>query len=179
MVKLTKPNLKFLEKVANGKVKHWFAYSAKRGGYYGFSGGEATARRHADAGYVTMPRRGPSLGLPAKVELTDLGRAALHQGGEDGADADPRVEAAERAINDVWPDMNGVTLRRAARAVLVSLDAYEGESGFVRVPVEPTEAMINAQPASFSPSFKAIWPKVCADIYRAMLSARPAPEASE
>lgn len=42
------------------------------------------------------------------------------------------------------------------------------------VPGEPTEAMLNACPASFSPSFAAIWPKVCGDIYRSMLAAAPA-----
>jgi len=46
----------------------------------------------------------------------------------------------------------------------------------VSVPVEPTEAMMNACPSSFSPSFAAIWPKICRDIYQAMLSAAPAPE---
>lgn len=50
------------------------------------------------------------------------------------------------------------------------------------VPVEPTESMMNAAPASHSASFKEIWPKICRDIYRAMLSAvpdAPAPVANE
>lgn len=49
------------------------------------------------------------------------------------------------------------------------------QQGWQLVPVEPTEAMLNAAPASFSDSFKAIWPQICGDIYRAMLSAAPQP----
>lgn len=41
------------------------------------------------------------------------------------------------------------------------------------VPVEPTEAMLNACPASFSQSFAAMWPNICGDIYRAMIAAAP------
>jgi hypothetical protein len=47
------------------------------------------------------------------------------------------------------------------------------------VPVEPTEAMLNACPASFSQSFAAIWPKICGDIYRAMLAAAPSVQPDE
>lgn len=46
--------------------------------------------------------------------------------------------------------------------------------GWKLVPVEPTEAMMNAAPASYSSSFMAIWPKICGDIYRALLAAAPA-----
>lgn len=42
------------------------------------------------------------------------------------------------------------------------------------VPVEPTEAMLKAVPASYSPSMRAMWPSICGDIYRAMLAAAPA-----
>lgn len=44
---------------------------------------------------------------------------------------------------------------------------------WVIVPVEPAEEMVAAVPASFSASFQAIWPQICGDIYRAMLSASP------
>jgi len=74
-----KPNLKFLQKVADGYVAAFFAYSAKRGGRYGFRGGEVTANKHAKAGFVNMPTRSPSMGMPANVTLTDAGRAALAQ----------------------------------------------------------------------------------------------------
>ena len=72
-----KPNIKFLQKVADEGVCAFFRYSAKRGGQYGFRGGEATAKKHAAAGFVKMPTRGPSLGMPAYVTLTDTGREAL------------------------------------------------------------------------------------------------------
>lgn len=74
-----KPNIKFLQKVADGYVAAFFAYSAKHGGRHGFRGGEATAKKHAAAGFVNMPTRGPSLGMPANVTLTEAGRAALAQ----------------------------------------------------------------------------------------------------
>lgn len=71
-----KPNLKFLAKVEAGDVYAYQRYSVKRGGYYGFAGGEATYLRHRKAGYVTQA--GPaSLGRRGAVELTDLGKAAL------------------------------------------------------------------------------------------------------
>jgi hypothetical protein len=41
---------------------------------------------------------------------------------------DHREDVVARAIESVWPDMNGVTLRRAARAVLAALAAHDGES---------------------------------------------------
>ncbi len=74
---MKKPNLKFLKKVAERQVYAGQGYSMKRGGYFYFRGGEATAKKHAAAGFVTMGRRGCSLGRPSYVELTDAGRAAL------------------------------------------------------------------------------------------------------
>lgn len=50
-------------------------------------------------------------------------------------------------------------------------------AGWKLVPIEPTEAMMNAAPASHASAFQAIWPKICGDIYRAMLAAAPSPEA--
>lgn len=71
-----KPNLKFLAKVAADQVYAYQRYSVRRGGYYGFAGGEATYLKHRREGYVTQA--GPaSLGRRGKVELTDLGKAAL------------------------------------------------------------------------------------------------------
>lgn len=66
-------------------------------------------------------------------------------------------------------------LSAVIRAYLSSLPA-DGlvPEGWVLVPREPTAAMINAAPASFSESFKAIWPHICGDIYRAMIAAAPA-----
>ena len=49
----------------------------------------------------------------------------------------------------------------------------EQQKGWRLVPVEPTQEMMNACPASFSPSFAAIWPNICGDVYHAMLSAAP------
>jgi hypothetical protein len=72
-----KPNLNFLHKVARGEVRHVFSYSMKRGGYWYWPGGEATVKKHAAHGFVEMPKRGPSLGKPVLVTLTDAGRAAI------------------------------------------------------------------------------------------------------
>lgn len=71
-----KPNIKFLEKVREGKVMATFSYSPRTGGHYGFRGGEATAAKHAQAGYIRMPG-GASLGRPAIATLTHAGIAAL------------------------------------------------------------------------------------------------------
>lgn len=71
-----KPNLKFLQKVANGEVGSYHGYSVKRGGYWTFRGGEATAKKHAEAGFIRMPGSGGLFEL-ARATLTDAGRAAL------------------------------------------------------------------------------------------------------
>jgi hypothetical protein len=71
-----KPNLKFLQKVADGNVGSYHGYSAKRGGYWTFRGGEATAKRHAEAGFIRMPGAAGLFQL-APAKLTDAGRAAL------------------------------------------------------------------------------------------------------
>lgn len=70
-----KPNLAFLRKVADGKVKATFGYSSQNGGRYGFVGGEKTAMAHQNAGFIRVP--GASLGRPGIAYLTDAGRAAL------------------------------------------------------------------------------------------------------
>jgi hypothetical protein len=75
-----KPNIKFLQKVADGGVRRIFGYSERIGGYWRFYGGEVTAKKHAAAGFVEMLRGGPSLGRPVYVTLTDAGRAALSAG---------------------------------------------------------------------------------------------------
>ncbi len=35
--------------------------------------------------------------------------------------------------------------------------------------------MINVAPASYSQTFQAIWPKICGDLWRAMITAAPEP----
>ena len=74
--KLSKAGIAFLRKVEAKKVFAWMSYSAQRGGYFGFTGGEATARKYEAAGFVRMGF-GASIGKRAYVELTDAGRAAL------------------------------------------------------------------------------------------------------
>lgn len=78
-----KPNIKFLRKVRDGKVYRYKHYTMKRGGYTGFVGGEATASKHADAGFVEAPARGASLGCPAVYTLTEKGKAALAEAGNE------------------------------------------------------------------------------------------------
>jgi len=84
-----KPNLKFLQKVSDGRVCATFSYSMNRGGYYGFRGGESTAKKYVEAGFVAPPRGGPSFGRPAYYTLTDAGFAALNK---DYSDANPLSE---------------------------------------------------------------------------------------
>lgn len=50
-----------------------------------------------------------------------------------------------------WP-----TFQHAARAAIEAMR-------------EPTDWMTDAVPASYSAAFRAIWPKICADIYRTMI----------
>lgn len=71
-----KPNLKFLQKVAEGGVMSCKGYTMKRGGYWTFVGGKETAEKHATAGLINMPGS-PDLGRPSKATLTDAGRAVL------------------------------------------------------------------------------------------------------
>jgi hypothetical protein len=71
-----------------------------------------------------------------------------------------QIELLERLCNE------------AAGAAITAYLASMQEQGWVMVPREPTEAMTNAVPAVHHESFKAIWPKICADVYRAMLAAK-------
>jgi hypothetical protein len=73
---MMKPNIAFLRKVADGKVRAVASYSMKRGRYDYFIGGEITARKHADAGYIQMPAHCRVM-ESKKATLTELGRAAL------------------------------------------------------------------------------------------------------
>lgn len=52
-------------------------------------------------------------------------------------------------------------------------------AGWRLVPMEPTPEMMNAAPASYSPSMKVMWPLICGDIYRAMIAAAPPHPASK
>ena len=71
-----KPNLAFLAKVRAGEVRRVSGYKKKTGGYTKFIGGEMTAQKHADAGYIVMPGYA-GLGRPSRAALTDLGISAL------------------------------------------------------------------------------------------------------
>lgn len=71
-----KPNLKFLQKVADGKVYRATNYSPNRGGYHVFYGGEKTAEKHAEAGFIVMPNY-PGVMRRSEASLTDLGREVL------------------------------------------------------------------------------------------------------
>lgn len=76
MTKEFKPNLKWLQKVANREVYSVFSYSARRGGSSGFVGGKVTYDNHLKAGYVDYAPMA-DLGRPGIVKLTDKGREAL------------------------------------------------------------------------------------------------------
>lgn len=77
-VKPPKPNLSFLQEVADGKVMWVRGHSQRRGGYVRFIGGEKTAKAHSQAGYIDLPGAGMAeLGRPARATLTPAGRAAL------------------------------------------------------------------------------------------------------
>ncbi len=65
----------FLEKVERGEVAETFGYSKRRGGHYGFRGGEKTARAYRAVGLVTW--ESPGLGTPGVARLTDKGREVL------------------------------------------------------------------------------------------------------
>ena len=73
-----KPNLKFLQKVADGKVYPYADYTPSHGRVDRFRGGEVTAQKHAEAGFVTI-KHPPSVLRRGSVTLTDAGRAALAQ----------------------------------------------------------------------------------------------------
>ncbi len=74
-----KPNLSFLQKVADGEVYPWSNYSRRRGRVDKFKGGEAITRTHAEAGFVTI--EGAARWLPwltrGSVTLTESGKAVL------------------------------------------------------------------------------------------------------
>lgn len=71
-----KPNLSFLRKVAAGKVYPYASYSARTGRVDKFIGGEATTRKHAEAGLVHIRWPAHTLARGA-VTLTEAGRSAL------------------------------------------------------------------------------------------------------
>lgn len=71
-----KPNLKWLQKVADGGVYSTWKYSVRRGGYSLFVGGEKTYEKHRDAGYVGWCP-GSSMGRRGVLSLTDKGMSAL------------------------------------------------------------------------------------------------------
>ena len=76
-----KPNIKFLKKCRDGNVGPTFGYSTRRGGIYGFRGGEKTYEKHLEAGFVN-DASGASIGRPGHVSLTPLGLSAISDGGE-------------------------------------------------------------------------------------------------
>ena len=76
-----KPNINFLKKCAAGDVGPTFSYSARRGGLYGFRGGEKTYEKHLAAGFVDYAT-GASIGRPGYVSLTEKGAAAIGDGNE-------------------------------------------------------------------------------------------------
>jgi hypothetical protein len=71
-----KPNLKWLQKVADGGVYRTWNYSSRRGGYSKFVGGEKTYNKHREAGYVGYCPSG-SLGRCSVLQLTEKGASAL------------------------------------------------------------------------------------------------------
>lgn len=73
-----KPNIKFLQKVDRGEVRRHCGYNARTGQTDNFYGGQATAQKHADAGYIVMPGY-PGVMRSSVATLTDAGRAALAQ----------------------------------------------------------------------------------------------------
>lgn len=137
------------------------------------------------------------------TEVWIIGRKATIEGGVKVKERDALIEAvadelvAHGEFSSI-PGQNHANASKAAAAILpIILTAIEPVAaspgvpdgmarlqgsvpeGWKLVPVEPTEAMMNAAPASYSSSFMAIWPKICGDIYRALLAAAPAsPEPS-
>ena len=116
---------------------------------------------------------------------------------EDGSPTIPRQARVELHGSDadfIAKHFHGAGARDLAAALLTAIEPVAASpgvpdgmarlqgsvpEGWKLVPVEPTEAMMNAAPASYSSSFMAIWPKICGDIYRALLAAAPAsPEPS-
>lgn len=93
-------------------------------------------------------------------------------------DTDPLIDRVAAAIRDVWPEMNAVTLRRAAVA---AVEAARPE-GWKLAPVEPTTAMLKAlweakdgaeltldrAASGDTKAMRAVW--------TTMLSASPSPE---
>lgn len=78
------PSVKFLAKVRDREVYDWCEWSAHLGMVWGTKGGETTARRHVDGGYVRAPNRGPQIGKPTFYSLTEAGIEALRAAeGED------------------------------------------------------------------------------------------------
>jgi hypothetical protein len=73
------PNLKFLQKVADGKVYSFFSYSPRTGWRYGFNDDEVTYEKHLAAGFVTNRGRA-SLVRRGSVRLTPKGKEALESG---------------------------------------------------------------------------------------------------
>ena len=53
-----------------------------------------------------------------------------------------------------------------------SRELFRGDAlAAMRAMREPTPIMLSAAPASYSASFQTIWPKICGDIFTAMLDA--------
>lgn len=75
-VKLTMADREFLLRVERGEIRMTVGYTAKRGGYTIFHGGEKTFNRMRKTGLVAMLSV-PSMGRPAIATLTDAGQAAL------------------------------------------------------------------------------------------------------
>ena len=71
------------------------------------------------------------------------------------------LEAAAEAIWDEHLGLDGVDCMDAARACITTYLAVERERGFVMVPVEPTEEMVDAGHEHLGPR----------RIYRAMIAA--------
>lgn len=86
------------------------------------------------------------------------------------------VERVAAAIHDDWQNAGAGPNNRHWSETCESLpgmaNAFRKHArAAIEAMREPTEAMINAAPASYSASFREIWPKICADIYRAMIDA--------
>lgn len=73
-----KPNLKFLRKVADGKVYPWSTYSQRMGRIDKFKGGRVTAEKHREAGLITISYGGVM--WEGKCKLTEAGRKLLSCG---------------------------------------------------------------------------------------------------
>ena len=69
-----KPNLEWLQKVADGKVYVEYKFDCRT---LRFIGSKVAFNRHHDAGYVTKPMRPANVISNGYVRLTEKGRDAL------------------------------------------------------------------------------------------------------